>query len=580
MKRIVLTFFCLLLLVGIGFSVITASVGKLQASNTGMVAAGNPYAAAAGAEILEKGGNAIDAAIAVSLALGVVEPYASGIGGEGYAVVSFNGEKIAVDFRSSAPGLASIATAAELGLKASDFRTGPLSICTPGVLAGIIELWLYGGSLPFAELIAPAIRLASEGFEVNYTFASSCGGSYDVLLENAPGFLKEGLFAWEAGDIATNPELAETYKYLAENGPQAFYNGTLADKIDALMQSRGGLLRKSDLVNYRALVKTPLHGTYREYDLFVPGIPVGGPYLLETLNILEHFNLSAFAWDDPLVMNIINQALTFAMIDLLSYSGDPAYVYVPVETLISKEYSKTRFMNIDLNQALDSALYYTDYIGKPHLFEDTDSYVEALLAEAGVIELVPSTADVGQDTTHFAVIDRNGNAVAWTQTLSGFFGSGVYLDGFFINNEMGNFTLDETSRGLVPGKRPVTTICPTIIEKDGKVVYLIGTPGGYYIQSTITNVIVDLIDFGMTLDEAQMTPKLIGSPNYPEFRMETGFPESSRLFLEKIMGHKVREFQFPYRSFGSLNLIQVQPDGLMIGIGAFRREGGASAPEF
>ena len=580
MRKVFAMLLCVLFVVGIAFSVITMEVGKLLASNSGIVAAGNPYASAAGAEILEKGGNAIDAAIAVSLALGVVEPYASGIGGEGYAVASFNGEKIAVDFRSSAPWLASVENAEALGLTTSNLRSGPLSICTPGVLAGIIELWLHGGSLPFAELIAPAIRLASEGFIVNNTFASTCGSSYDVLLENAPGFLKDGIFAWETGDIATNPELAETYRYLAENGPQAFYKGELADKIADLVESKEGFLRKTDLENYRALVKEPLHGTYRGYDLFVPSIPVGGPYLIETLNILEHFNLSAFNWDDPLVMNIINQALTFAMIDLLSYSGDPEYVYVPVETLITKDYAKTRFMNIDLNEALNSELYYTDYLGRPDLFEDTDSYIEAMLAGAGVIELEPSAAGVGEDTTHFAVIDKDGNAVAWTQTLSSFFGSKVYLDGFFINNEMGNFTLDDTSRGLVPGKRPVTTICPTIIEKDGKVVYLVGTPGGYYIQSTITNVIVDLIDFGMTLDEAQMKPKIIGSPNYPEFRMETGYPENAKLFLEEIMGHTVREFDFPYRSFGSLNLIQIQPDGLAIGIGAFRREGGASAPEY
>lgn len=580
MKKASITVLFLLFLVGIGFSVITAEVGKLLASNSGIVAAGNPYASAAGAEILEKGGNAIDAAIAVSLALGVVEPYASGIGGEGYAVASFNGQKIAVDFRSSAPNLASVENANALGYTTDNLKSGALSICTPGVLAGIIQLWLQGGSLPFAELIAPAIRLASEGFVVNNTFASTCGSSYDALLENAPGFLKDGVFAWEAGDIATNPELAETYKYLAENGPQAFYTGELAGRIANLIESKGGFLRKSDLENYRALVKEPLHGTYRGYDLFVPNIPVGGPYLIEALNILEHFNLSAFKWDDPLVMNIINQSLIFAMIDLLSYSGDPEYVYVPVETLITKDYAKTRFMNIDLNQALDSNLYYTDYLGRPDLFEDTDSYIEALLAGAGIIELEPSLAGVGEDTTHFAVIDKDGNAVAWTQTLSGFFGSRVYLEGFFINNEMGNFTLDDSSRGLVPGKRPVTTICPTIIEKDGKVVYLVGTPGGYFIQSTITNVIVDLIDFGMTLDEAQMKPKIIGAPLFAEFLMETGYPENTRLFLSEIMGHKIREFDFPFRSFGSLNLIQVQPDGLVIGIGAFRREGGASAPEY
>lgn len=566
------------MLSGVAFAVTTLSTGRLAVSSEGMVAAGNPYAAAAGAEILEKGGNAIDAAIAVSLALGVVEPYASGIGGEGYAVVSMaEGEKIAVDFRSLAPAMASLKTAAELNLEVKDIKKGPKSTCVPGVLDGIIKMWQFGGSLPFAELVAPAIRLAKEGFIVNKTFASTCGDNYEMLSENAPSFLNNG-FAWEEGDLATNPELAVTLQYLADNGPKAFYTGTLANKIEAFMKENGGFMRKSDLENYQALVKDPLHGTYRGYDLFVPSIPVGGPYLIETLNILEHFNLAAFEWDDPLVMSIINQALTFAMIDLLSYSGDPAFVDVPVKALISKEYAKTRFMNIDLNSALDPTLYYTEYLGKPQLFEDTDSYIEALLQEQGVT-VEPSNADVGQDTTHFAVIDKAGNAVAWTQTLSSFFGSGVYIDGFFINNEMGNFTLDETSRGLVPGKRPVTTICPTIIEKDGRVVYLIGTPGGYFIQSTITNVIVDLIDFGMTLDEAQRAPKFIGTPLYTEFLMEAGFPQATKLFLEKIMGHTIREFPFPFRSFGSLNLIQVEPDGLAIGIGALRREGGAAAPD-
>ncbi|MCX5914966.1 MAG: gamma-glutamyltransferase, partial [Deltaproteobacteria bacterium] len=314
-------------------------VGPSLKSKHGMVVAANPLAAKVGAEILEKGGNAVDAAIAVSFALGVVEPYASSIGGEGYAILSLaDGRKFAIDFRSTAPARATYENLAATGMKLNELKETPKGYCVPGVVAGAAKAHEIGATLPLKDLIAPAAGLAEEGFEVNETFAKVVKDSFEKLSRNAPMFLNGGL-PWEKGDKFRNPALAKTLQIIAEKGADAFYRGELADSLEAFMKKNDGWVSKSDLETYRAEVKKPIHGTYRGYDLYVAGNPVGGPRLLASLNILENFNLAALGWNDPLAVHIMQEAFILTALDQGRYVGDPAFDELPEKGYISKEYA-------------------------------------------------------------------------------------------------------------------------------------------------------------------------------------------------------------------------------------------------
>ncbi len=578
MKRAIVFVFSICLIVGVTFGAVTA---QTVASSDGMVAAANAYAAEIGAEILEKGGNALDAAIAVSFALGVVEPYASGLGGEGYAVITMaNGEKHAVDFKSMAPGGVTYDLLEELETSISDIRYTPKGALVPGVPAGIQKVYDLGATLPLEELIAPAIELAREGFVVNETFAKVTSDKYEALLNSAPEFLND-MLAWETGDVYKNEALAETMEMIAENGIKCFYEGQIAEDIAQYMEENDGFITKEDLENYVAYVKKPVQGTYRGYDVIVPGPPVSGPQLIAILNMLENYNLGLMGWDDPLAIHIIQQTLVLEDVDRRYFISDPDYYDLPVEGFMSKEYARRRIMKIDLNQAIDPDTYW-DHGGNPTPFEEGKSF-EDVLIEEGAKEAAAELVNVKESpsTTHFSILDKEGNAVAWTQTNSSFFGTTSFVNGFFMNNEIGNFAStyrDWDVINLEPGMRPRTTICPTIIEKDGEVRFIIGTPGGGRIVSTITNLIVDLIDFEMPVDKAIAKPKFVGYVWYDKIRMEKGLPEKTLEALEAL-GHELRLYEYPDLYFGGPNLISVGQDGMMIGAGSIRRNGAASAPE-
>jgi len=560
--------------------VFAVTVAPTLQSKTGMVTAAHPLAAQAGAEILEKGGNAVDAAIAVSLALGVVEPYASGLGGEGYMVaVMADGREIAIDFRSTAPGMATYANLEKAG-KLSEIRYTPKGYCVAGVPAGIGKA-LELASLPLKELAAPAIRLAEDGFEVNETFSAVNMDRWEILLENAPGFLNDEM-PWSVGETFRNPALGKTLRTIAESGVEVFYKGELAESLDAFMRANEGWTRKSDLENYQALVKTPVKGSYRGYDISVPGSPVGGPRVLATLNILEHFNLAIMSWDDPLAIHIMQEAMILTSLDQRRWLGDPeTNDYIPEKGYVSKDYARQRALLINLSKASDPELWHSERVGDPGPYEGGASYVDVMLkaAEKSVIE--GEVEDVPPSTTHFSVVDKAGNAVAWTQTISAFFGTGNMVDGYFLNNELGNFKsapVEGSPINLEPGRRPRTTIAPLVVRKDGKVRWVIGSPGGGRIGSTVIEILVNLIDFEMDLESAIRAPKFVGYDAYREIQLEDDFPpETIRLLQE--MGHEVKRYEHPDLYFGGPNTIAVSADGTLTGVGSIRRLGGAAAPD-
>jgi gamma-glutamyltranspeptidase/glutathione hydrolase len=548
-------------------------------SKQGMVTAAHPLAAQAGAGILEKGGNAVDAAIAVSLALGVVEPYASGLGGEGYMVaVMADGREIAVDFRSTAPAMANYENLNKAG-DLRDVRYTPKGYCVAGVPAGIGKA-LELASLPLKDLAAPAIRLAQEGFKVNETFSSVNMDRWEILFKNAPEFLNDGM-PWSVGETFRNPALARTLTIMAGKGVDAFYNGELADDLDRYMQENDGWARKSDMQSYRAIAKTPIKGTYRGYELSVPGSPVGGPRILATLNILEHFNLAIMNWADPLAIHIMQEAMILTSLDQRRWLGDPeTNAYIPEKGYISKDYARQRVMQIDLSKASDPSSWYTERVGDPGPYEQGASYVDVMLEARKKAVIEGTIQDVPPSTTHFSVVDKAGNAVAWTQTISSFFGTGNMVDGYFLNNELGNFKskpVEGSPINLEPGRRPRTTIAPMVVKKDGKVRWVLGSPGAGRIGSTVIEILVNLIDFDMSLEQAIRTPKFTGYDAYKEIQLEDDFPPKTVELLEAL-GHKVKRYDHPDLYFGGPNAIAVK-DGVLTGVGSIRRHGGAAAPE-
>lgn len=573
-----------LIIIGICWLALSPAVYAVRLAPTlqsteGMVTAAHPLAATAGAEILEKGGNAVDAAIAVSLALGVVEPYASGLGGEGYMVaVMQDGRELAIDFRSTAPALATYDNLEKAG-KLRDVRYTPKGYCVAGVPAGIGKA-LELASLPLQDLAAPAIRLAEQGFEINDTFSSVNMDRWEILFKNAPEFLNDGM-PWTAGETFRNPALARTLKVMAKKGVAAYYHGELADNLDRFMRENDGWARKSDLQNYRALAKTPIKGTYRGYELYVPGSPVGGPRVLATLNILEHFNLAIMNWADPLAIHIMQEAMILTSLDQRRWLGDPeTNVYIPEKGYISKDYARQRMMQIDLSRASDPETWHTERVGDPGPYENGESYVDVMLETRRKAVIEGTTQDAPPSTTHFSVVDKAGNAVAWTQTISSFFGTGNMVDGYFLNNELGNFKgvpVEGSPINLEPGRRPRTTIAPLVVKQDGKVRWVLGSPGAGRIGSTVIEILVNLIDFDMNLELAIRTPKFTGYDAYREIQLEDDFPQKTVDLLEQL-GHKVKRYDHPDLYFGGPNAIAIK-DGVMTGVGSIRRNGGAAAPE-
>ena len=463
--------------------------------------------------------------------------------------------------------------------KLSEIKFTPKGYCVAGVPAGIGEA-LEWASLPLSVLAAPAIRLAEEGFEVTETFEAVNMDRYELLYENAPEFLNDGM-PWTAGETFRNPALAATMKILVAEGMGAFYNGQPADNLDRYMQENDGWTRKSDLQAYRALARAPIQGDYRGYQLSVPGSPVGGPRILATLNILEHFNLGIMGCDDPMAIHIMQEAMILTSVDQRRWIGDPeTNEFIPEKGYVSKEYARERFMLINLSKASDPEKWHEERVGDPGPYEQGADYVDVVLAARDKAKAEPAETEEPPSTTHFSIVDKHGNAVAWTQTISGFFGTGNLVDGYFLNNELGNFKsspVEGSPINMEPGRRPRTTIAPMVVRKDGEVRWVIGSPGGGRIGSTIIEILVNLIDFGMDLEKAITAPKFTGYDVYHEIKLEDEFPEKTVRFLQAL-GHEVEEYDHPDLYFGGPNAISVSKDGLLTGVGSIRRNGGAAAP--
>ena len=538
--------------------------GQIETSVEGMVASAHQLASDAGAEILAAGGNAVDAAVATAFAITVVEPNASSLGGEGFMVLSLaDGRDIAIDYRSVAPGHITHEDDNDVP------RRGPESTCVPGLVAGLALALEEYGTMSLAEVMAPAIRLAKEGFALDEVLKSRISDAYDWMSTDpiaSAVYLPDGLIP-EAGTILVQSDMAGALELIAAQGPKVFYRGEIALAIEAATE---GFLRYSDLQRYAAVIRTPVLSTYRGYEVIGAPPNVAGATVAEALNILETFDLTDYIWSDAAAIHLIAESLKVASADRLPYVGDPDFFDVPLDALLSKAYGEARATLIDP----DSAIVPTNSVPPGNL-----EYVH-LLGLATPVDEVYSTS-----TTQVSVLDDAGNAVSITQTLSSFWGSRVMVPGygFFINDELHNFN-DYNPNNLAdinvhePFKRPRTVIAPTIVrDPDGQVFMVLGTPGAGRIPSTVVETIVNVIDFGMTLEDAIRTPKFCSRVAYKELRIEAGYPQAA-LDALTALGHIVRATYGELDLyFGGMNAILVE-DGVMTGVGSFRRDGGAAAP--
>lgn len=518
----------------------------------GMVASVDVMATQVGVDILKQGGNAVDAAVAVGYALAVTHPQAGNLGGGGFMLLrTKDGATTAIDFREMAPaGATRDMFLDEQGNPDSKKSlTSPLASGTPGTVAGLSLALEKYGSLPLNSVVRPAIKLAQEGFIVNDALADDLKTYGSEVLphhENSKAiFWKDGE-PLKKGDKLVQQDLANSLTMIAENGPDAFYKGEIARQIAQQMQQKGGLITTDDLAAYQAVERTPVSGEYRGYQIFsMPPPSSGGIHIVQILNILENFDMNKYGFGSADAIQIMAEAEKYAYADRSEYLGDPDFVNVPWQALTSKTYAKSIAGQIDINKAKPSS-------------------------EIRPGKLAPYESD---QTTHFSVVDKDGNAVAVTYTLNTTFGTGIVAGntGILLNNQMDDFSAKPgvpNVYGLVggeanavgPKKRPLSSMSPTIVVKDGKTWLVTGSPGGSRIITTVLQMVVNTIDFGMNVAEATNAPRFHHQWLPDELRVEKGFsPDTLKLLEQK--GQKVALKE----AMGSTQSIMVGPDGELYG---------------
>lgn len=521
----------------------------------GMVAAAHPLASAAGVEVLKAGGNAIDAAVATGLALNMVEPNASGIGGGGFMVIRFakTGEVAVIDYREMAPG-ASTKDMYSSKQSADEKWTseGGKSVGIPGTVAGYFMALEKFGTKSFKELAQPAIKLGEEGFVVSEMLAGIIKDNYVKMSkysepEEVPYFDELGL-PLEAGSTLKNPKLAKVFRELGDKGPSAFYTGWVAEAIVNSIKKTGGIMTLDDLTKYVAKMREPVTGTYRGYEIVsMPPPSSGGTHIIQMLNCLENYDVKAMGHNSVLFMHTFAEIMKLTFADRSAFMRDSDFGYVPVQGLISKDYAKTM-----IDKIAPDKIIATPTAGDPKKYESGN-------------------------TTSFVVVDQEGNICCVTQTINYFFGSGVMAAGagFMLNDEMDDFSTSATSVSAPePYKRPLSSMSPTIVLKDGKPFVALGTPGATRIFPSIVQTLVNIIDHGMFMDQAIEAPRF-WSNGPATFAYEDRIDANAIAAIEKL-GHKPRKYTSYDAYFGAVQgILFDQKTGIMYGGADSRRLGEA-----
>jgi gamma-glutamyltranspeptidase/glutathione hydrolase len=550
MRRLTCFVFALLILF-FGF-LESASRRPVKALN-GMVVSSDSLATQVGVEILKKGGNAVDAAVAVGFALAVTYPQAGNIGGGGFMVIRMaNGETVTIDFREKAPMKASenMFLDENGNFVPEKSQVGHLSVGVPGSVAGLLLALEKYGTMSRREVLEPAIELAEKGFIVNEGLANAFKNAFEHFKKfpsTMRYFSKNGQ-PYSAGDRLVQKDLAKVLKLIRDKGRDGFYKGKVADLIVEEMKRGGGLITYEDLENYQPVLRKPVVGNYRGYEIISMGPPSsGGVCLIELLNILENFDLKKYGFGSSYTIHYLVEAMKRVYADRAEYLGDPDFVQIPLDKLLSKEYAKELASEIDTFYATPSSR---------------------------IIRSVSPTSE-GVHTTHYSVVDRWGNVVAVTTTINSYFGSMIAVDGagFFLNNEMDDFSakpgapnqfglLGSKANSIQPGKRMLSSMTPTIVLKNGKPFLVLGSPGGSTIITSVLQVILNVVDFGMNIQEAVDSPR-IHHQWYPDqiFFERRGLPRDVIENLER-RGHKLVE-RAGYQ--GEVQAILIDENGVKYG---------------
>ena len=533
---------------------------------SGMVVSQNNLSSDIGIEILNKGGNAVDAAVAVGFSLAITLPRAGNLGGGGFMLVYLKerDEIFYIDYRSKSPLNASIDNIFDLNgktIKPKDFtndifnktRYGYKSPAIPGTVAGLLEAHENFGKLPLEEVLAPAIRQAREGITVSYDLEKAIDDTHQ--LEKDPESLKIYFKDGEAikeNSLFKRPDLENTFQLIASNGKEGFYEGDIAKEIVKSMNENGGLFTLEDLKNYKPQISEPIVASYRGNLVFTAGPPSGGGItLLTALNILSAFDLKKFNSDSAITYHLTSEALRRGHNNRSHFVGDPDYFDVPVTQLLSKERTMELAKSIDIKKATKSTVV------KP-------------------LELIKES----RDTTHFSIIDKEGNAVSNTYTLGYSFGSGVTIPntGILMNNQMNNFAYrygDKNIRGRAastgnrfePGKSPMSTMAPTMVfNEDGDLMLITGSPGGSLIPAAILRVITGVIDFDLDIGQATMLPRVHKDWPTTGILYEKTLNSDVVRIINKTIGHKMT----PEHTMGSTQSIHII-DGINYGFADLRR---------
>jgi len=527
--------------------------GRDATGENGIVATSKYEASKVGIDIIKNGGNAIDAAVASGFALSVTEPQSSGLGGGGFMTIRIaeTGETLFLDFREIAP----LKATPEMWVVGEDKKvvndekmTGGKAIGVPGEVAGFVYALEKYGTMSLEEVMQPAIDLAENGYEVTPTLSSAIKNAADRFIkfpEAGKVYLKDG-FPYEIGDTFKNPDLAKTLKKIAKEGKDAFYKGDVAEAIVKSVQEANGVLTLEDLANYKIEVREPVSGTYRGYEIISSPPPSsGGAHVVQILNMMENYDITSLELNSAEHLHLLSEIFKISFADRSKYMGDTAFVDVPLKGIASKEYAKELIKQIDLEKSK------TFEAGDPWMYEH-------------------------QDTTHYSIADKQGNLVSITKTINGNFGSGVLAGGtgVILNNEMGDFDLGAgKANSVAPGKKPLSSMSPTIVLKDGKPFMVVGSPGATKIITTVVQIISNVIDRDMDIQEAIDVPRIYDN-TANEIGYETRIPQE---VIDKLvgMGHKVAAGEEWSKMFGSVHAVKFEEDGTLRGGADPRKDGKA-----
>ncbi len=528
----------------------------------GIVGSTESHASAAGLEVLRAGGNAIDAAVAVGFALAVTYPSAGNLGGGGFMVIRLaGGRETTIDYREMAPARATRDMFLdESGTPVAELSgSGPLAAGVPGAVAGLLHAHRSYGKLSLAKVMAPAIALARDGFEVSWELARSLkqgSGKLARFPASVATFYGSDGVPPSEGERLVQPDLARTLASIAKGGAGAFYRGPIAGMIAREMEASGGLITKADLAAYVPKERAPVTGTFRGYQIVsMPPPSSGGIALIELLNILEGYPLATFGPNASRTIHLMVEAERRVYADRAEWLGDPDFFAVPLPGLVSKAYAARLRDGISETRATPST---SIQAGQPRQFEPSE-------------------------TTHYSVVDADGNAVSTTTTLNGAYGNGQLIPGagFLLNNEMDDFSakpgspnmfglLGGEANAIAPRKRMLSSMTPTIITKDGRLVLVVGSPGGGRIITTVLQVVLNVLEFGMDVQEAVDAPRF-HHQWYPDTVMleKQGFPADIVNALAAL-GHRTEAVS----DMGDVHAIQIdQPTGLRLGASDPRADG-------